>query len=305
MRITANGIGIEVQEDGPPNGDPLLLITGFGMQIPDWPDEFVRLLVEAGFRVIRHDNRDLGLGDGFDHLGMPNLIGTILRHMLRFPVAAPYRMSDMAADALGVLDALGIEDAHVCGISMGGTIAQHVAVLAPARCKSLTLMMTTTGARRLPQPKLQISNALMALTRRGSTDEVVERYLRLDRLVASPAFPQDLKQLEQQRRHSVARAWRPAGLSRHLIAIMADGDRSATVTRITSPTRIIHGLDDRLVPVAAAHDLSKRIPGAMTEIVPGLGHNLPLELLPLFAKCITENASRFEKRCNTTQDKNA
>jgi pimeloyl-ACP methyl ester carboxylesterase len=292
MRVTANSIGIEIDDYGPPDGEPLLLIIGYGLQMIDWPEEFVRLLAAEGFRVIRHDNRDTGLSDGFDHLGTPSLIWAVIRYKLRLQVQPPYRMADMAADSVGVLDALGIERAHICGMSMGGTIAQHIAVLYPARCKSLTLMMTTTGARRLPQPKARIASALMKLPRYNDAETVVSHNLRVKTLIASPGFPPKPETVRQEERSRVERSWRPAGLVRQLAAVIADGDRSAMVARIKCPTCIIHGADDPLVPVAAAHDLARRIPGAVSEIIPGMGHDLPSKLLPVFVKCIKENASR-------------
>lgn len=143
MQITAGGVQIEVDVQGPAHGEPILLIMGLGMQLTGWPDEIVQLLVQRGFRVIRHDNRDVGLSEGFDRLGTPNVMVEALRHRLRLPVRAPYRLTDMAGDALGVLDALGIAQAHICGASMGGMIAQHLAAAQPQRVKSLTLIMTT------------------------------------------------------------------------------------------------------------------------------------------------------------------
>jgi len=162
MRVVANDIGIEVDDQGPADGDPLLLIMGLGMQLVGWPDELVQLLVARGFRVVRFDNRDAGLSQGFDHLGVPNLAWALMRHAMHLPVHSPYTLADMAADTLGVLDALGIQRAHVCGASMGGMIAQHIAAKQPQRVKSLALVMTTSGARHLPQPALPVRRALMS-----------------------------------------------------------------------------------------------------------------------------------------------
>src|SRR5664279_5621057 len=155
MQVTANGVRLEVEDHGSPQGEPLLLVMGLGMQLLGWHEDFVALLVARGFRVIRFDNRDIGLSQGFDAAGVPNLALDSLRHALGFRVGAPYTLADMAADALGVLDALGIESAHVCGASMGGMIAQRMAAIAPQRIKSQTLMMTSSGARKLPGPSLK------------------------------------------------------------------------------------------------------------------------------------------------------
>ena len=292
MQIVANGIGIEVDDQGPAGADPLLLIMGLGMQLIGWPDELVQMLVARGFRVIRLDNRDAGLSQGFDHLGVPNLALAALQHTLHLGVRAPYRVADMAADALGVLDALGIQRAHVCGASMGGMISQHLAAGHPDRVKSLTLMMTTSGARRLPQAHWKVHKAMLSRPDGRNPAEVVAHLQRLLTLIGSPAYTAEPERLRARLQQSVQRAWRPAGTARQLAAIVSDGDRSELLSRIRSPTAVIHGQADPLVPVAAGHDLHSRIAGARADIVPGMGHDLPLQLLPRFADTIADNARR-------------
>ncbi len=292
MQIVANGIGIEVDDQGLPGGEPLLLIMGLGMQLTGWPDELVQLLVSRGFRVIRMDNRDAGLSQGFDHLGVPNVPLQAVRYSFRLPVAAPYGIADMAQDALGVIDALGLQRVHVCGASMGGMIAQHLAARHPQRVKSLTLMMTTTGSRKLPQPALRVRHALVSRPRSGAVDDVVEHLEHVLQVIGSPAYPADRTRQRRRLEATVRRAWRPAGTARQIVAVVGDGDRSPLLPQITAPTRIIHGEADPLVRVAAGHDLATRIRGAVADIVPGMGHDLPLELLPRFAQDIAENAAR-------------
>ncbi len=292
MRVVANGLGIEVDDQGPPGGEPLLLIMGLGMQLTGWPDELVQMLVAHGFRVIRHDNRDVGLSQGFDHLGLPNMAWAAMRHALHLPVHAPYGVADMAADALGVLDALGIAQAHVCGASMGGMIAQHLAARHPQRLKSLTLMMTTSGSRRLPQARWPVQRALMSRPEGRDPDAVVAHLEHILHLIGSPAYPPEPERQRARLRATVQRAWRPAGTARQLMAVAADGDRSALLPLITAPTRVIHGEADPLVPVAAGRDLVARIAGAQGDFVPGMGHDLPLQLLPRFAEGIAANAAR-------------
>ena len=292
MQIVANGIGIEVDDQGRAAAEPLLLIMGLGMQLIGWPDELVQMLVGRGFRVIRLDNRDAGLSQGFDHLGVPNLALAALQHTLHLGVRAPYRVADMAADALGVLDALGIERAHVCGASMGGMISQHLAAGHPDRVKSLTLMMTTSGARRLPQAHWKVHKAMLSRPDGRNPAEVVAHLQRLLTLIGSPAYTAEPERLRARLQQSVQRAWRPAGTARQLAAIVSDGDRSELLSRIRSPTAVIHGQADPLVPVAAGHDLHSRIAGARADIVPGMGHDLPLQLLPRFADTIADNARR-------------
>jgi pimeloyl-ACP methyl ester carboxylesterase len=292
MRVSANGIGLEVDDQGPPGGEPVVLVMGLGMQLTGWPDELVADLVARGHRVIRFDNRDAGLSDGFDRLGMPNLPIAGIRYFLRLPVAAPYRLADMAADTVGVLDALGLDRVHLCGASMGGMIAQHVAVKHPQRVKSLTLMMTTSGSRRLPQPGLEVRRALMSRPDGRDPEAVVAHLMNLLRLIGSPAYPAEPERLRRRLRDTVQRAWRPAGTARQLTAVIADGDRTPMLAGIRAPTRIIHGEADPLIPVAAGHDLVRCIAGAVADMVPGMGHDLPLQLLPRFAAGIAENAAR-------------
>ena len=292
MRVVANGLGIEIDDQGRPDGEPLLLIMGLGMQLIGWPDEMVQLLVSRGFRVVRMDNRDTGLSQGFDHLGVPHMMPVMLRYALHLPVPAPYGIADMAADALGVLDALGIARAHVCGASMGGMIAQHLAARHPGRVKSLTLMMTTSGARRLPQPKLKVRRALLSRPDGSDPAAVVAHLQRLLTLIGSPAYPADPERLRERLQATVQRAWRPAGTARQIVAVVADGDRSPLLPLIQAPTRVIHGEADPLVRPEAGHDLVARMPGAVPDFIPGMGHDLPLQLLPRFAEGIAENAHR-------------
>jgi len=286
MQIVANGIGIEVDDQGPANAEPLLLIMGLGMQLIGWPDDFVQLLVSRGFRVIRMDNRDAGLSQSFDHHGMPGLAIGALRHALHLPVTAPYGLHDMAADAVGVLDALNVQQAHVCGASLGGMVSQHVAARHPQRVKSLTLMMTTSGSRKLPQPNWRVQKALLSRPDGKDPDAVVAHLQKLLALIGSPAYPAEPEALRRRLLASVKRSYRPAGTARQLMAVAADGDRSAMLPLIRSPTQIIHGLADPLVLVAAGQDLAARIQGARIDLVPGMGHDLPVQLLPRFADAI-------------------
>ena len=292
MRIPSNGIEIELDDQGLAGGEPIVLIMGLGMQLIAWPDELVQQLVSRGFRVLRIDNRDAGLSTHLDHLGAPNVAWAALRHAMHLPVASPYGIADMAADTLGVLDALGLRQVHVCGASMGGMIAQHIAAKHPERVKTLTLIMTTTGARRLPQARSNVRRALLSRPTGKDEAAIVAHMSRLWRVIGSPAYPPTPERLRERLTQSVRRAWRPASVSRQLVAIAADGDRSAMVQSIRVPTRVIHGADDPLVPVAAGHDLAARIAGAVIDIVPGMGHDLPVELLPRFAEGIAQNAAR-------------
>lgn len=292
MQISANGLGIEVDDQGLPGGEPLLLIMGLGMQLTGWPDEMVQMLVSRGFRVIRMDNRDVGLSQGFDHLGMPNLALSGMRYAFHLPVKSAYGIADMAADALGVLDALGLPRAHVCGASMGGMIAQHLAAKHPQRMKSLTLMMTTTGSRRLPQPGLRVRRALLSRPASNDVAAVAAHLRKLLGVIGSPGYPSDAESLQRRLEANVRRAYRPAGTARQIVAVVADADRSALLPLIQAPTRIIHGEADPLIPVPAGRDLVRRIDGAVGDFVTGMGHDLPMQLLPRFVQGIADNAAR-------------
>src|SRR4051812_32047208 len=235
MKLATNGISIEVEDAGRPDGVPLLLVMGLGMQLTSWPAELVQLLVARGFRVIRFDNRDAGRSQGFDELGVPSVPVAALKRLMHLPLDAPYTLRDMAADTLGVLDALGIARAHVCGASLGGMIAQHLAAEHPGRVASLTLMMTTSGSRRLPQPTTKAQLALVSRPSGRTRDALIEHMVRVLTVIGSPAFRADPRELRSRVAAGLDRAYRPAGTARQLLAVAADGDRTPLLARITAP----------------------------------------------------------------------
>jgi len=293
MQISANGIALEVEDHGSPSGEPLVLIMGLGMQLVAWHDDFVQSLVARGFRVIRFDNRDIGLSHNFDHLGVPNLALEALKHAVGFTVRAPYGLVDMANDTAAMLDVLGIPSAHICGASMGGMVAQQLAVRHPQRVRSLTLMMTTSGSRYLPGPSLKVRGAMLSSPADAKGfDSIVAHYVSLYKLIGSPGYPATDEWLTQRLSMSVRRSYRPRGTARQLIAIAADGDRSTLLSRIKAPTQVLHGLSDPLVPVAAGRDLASKIPGAQLDLIAGMGHDLPVPLWPRFADGISAAAAR-------------
>lgn len=292
MHIQAHGLRIAVEDQGPRTGPVVLLIMGLGMQLIAWPQPLVQSLRNQGFRVVRFDNRDIGLSQGFDDAGVPSMALAALRYALHLPVHSPYRLADMAQDAVAVLDALGIAQAHVCGASMGGMIAQHLAAQAPQRVASLTLMMTTSGARALPRPSWAVQRTLLSRPRGPGTNAAVDWIVHMLRTIGSPGYPPDLQALRARALESVQRAWHPAGSTRQLLAIVADGDRTPLLQRITAPTRIVHGMADPLVPLACGQHLAQHIARAETDFIPGMGHDLPDALLERFAQGIAHNAGR-------------
>ena len=293
MKISANGLQLEVEDHGAPDGEPLLLIMGLGMQLVGWHDDLVQQFVSRGFRVIRFDNRDIGLSQGFDQAGVPNIAMAGLKHLVGMPVRPTYTLADMADDAAGVLAALGIAAAHVCGASMGGMIAQQMALRHPQRVKSLTLVMTSSGSRRLPGPSPKVRHAMLARPANpADLNSVLAHYVALYALIGSPAFRPDAAWLDKRLRHSIGRAYRPQGTARQMMAILADGDRSPLLPRIQAPTQVIHGAADPLVPVAAAHDLARKIRGARLDVIEGMGHDLPVPLWPRFVDNVLAVAER-------------
>jgi pimeloyl-ACP methyl ester carboxylesterase len=292
MQIPANGIALEIDDQGPPAGEAVVLIQGLGMQLIDWPDTLVRQLTAQGLRVIRFDNRDVGLSRHFDELGLPNLMLLGAKHFMHLPQHVPYTLRDMAADVIGLLDALGIARAHICGASLGGMVAQHLAAEWPERVRSLTLVMTTSGARHLPHAQADAQRVLMARSPSQTTEGRAEHLLHVFDVLGSPGYRPEPGALRSHLLRKVQRSWHPAGVVRQLAAVMADGDRTPLLGRIQAPTQILHGEADPLVPVAAAHDLARHIPGAVLETVPGMGHDFPEALMPRFAQAIQAAAAR-------------
>lgn len=285
MKIRANGIDIEVEDSAAPQAPDagassravVLLIMGLGMQLVAWPPELVQALVDAGFRVIRMDNRDAGLSQTFDHLGTPNLLWAGLQHKLGLVPRAPYTLTDMAADALGVLDALGVARAHVVGASMGGMVAQRVAIAAPQRTLSLTSIMSSSGAKGLPQARREVVRALLRRPASRQPQAVVDHFVQLFQAIGSPAYPTPEPELRARILEGVQRSYHPAGTARQMLAILSDVTRAAQLARISSPTLVLHGRADPLVPFAHGEDTARRIADAQLVGIDGMGHDLPPE----------------------------
>ena len=282
MKIRANNIDIEVEDTGAlplgKNGEArpvVLLIMGLGMQLVAWPPALVLALLDAGYRVVRHDNRDIGKSQKFDNFGNPNLIWTSLKHKLGLSITPPYSLQDMALDAIGVLDALNIDQAHIVGVSMGGMIAQRVAIAAPNRVLSLTSIMSSSGARGLPQAQSKVLGTLLSRPKSNSESDVADHYVKLFKVIGSPGFPIDAAESRERILEGIRRSFHPAGTLRQMVAIAADAKRPAELAKITCPTLVIHGKDDPLVPYANGVDTAKRIKGAHLVGIEGMGHDLP------------------------------
>ncbi len=278
MQITANGLKIEVEDTGGQDRPVVLLIMGLGMQLIAWPEPFVKGLVDAGFRVVRHDNRDIGLSQGFEHAGTGNLVWQTVRSRLGLPVQSAYALQDMANDSIGVLDALGIARAHIVGASMGGMIAQRVAATASERVTSLVSIMSSSGARGLPGPRPDVGAALMRRPVGKDEAALVAHSMRLVKLIASPAYPQPDAAIAERITLAMRRAYRPSGVLRQMLAIGADAGREKVLPKIAAPTLVVHGEADALVPFESGKDTARRIPGSTFVPVPGMGHDLPPEV---------------------------
>ncbi len=279
MKIRANGIDIEVEDTGPGvDGVPrpvVMLIMGLGMQLIAWPPQLVQALVEAGYRVVRFDNRDIGLSQHFDNLGKPNVLWEALKLKLGLKIRAPYALTDMACDAIGVLDALGVQQAHVVGVSMGGMIAQRVAIAVPERVLSLTSIMSSSGARDLPQAQPKVMSAMLRRPNSSSPHDVVNHYVHLFKAIGSPAFPVEESLMRERILAGVKRSFHPVGTLRQMVAIAADTLRPGELGGIRSRTLVLHGRADPLVPFACGEDTARRIPGAKLVGIDGMGHDLP------------------------------
>lgn len=277
--IGSNGITLEFESLGDPTAPAVLLVMGLGMQMIAWPDPFCDRLVAAGFRVVRFDNRDSGLSSKLGQLGIPRIGRSMLRAFMGLPVRSPYGLDDMARDTVGLLDALGVLSAHVVGASMGGMISQLVAANHPERVLSLTSIMSTTGARHLRQPTMRVRRELLRRPADPtSVDSIVENYVHLYGVIASPGYPTPPDELRARIRRGVERSYYPAGFLRQLSAILASGDRSAVLGRITCPTLVIHGKADPLVPVDGGIDTARNIRDAKLLLLDGFGHDFPAQL---------------------------
>lgn len=281
MKIRANGIDIEIEDSAA--GGPaehmqrpvVLLIMGLGMQLVAWPPQMVQALVDAGYRVIRMDNRDVGLSTHFDELGKPNLFWSSIKYKLGLVPQSLYTLTDMAADAVGVLDALRIQHAHVIGVSMGGMISQRVAIAVPGRVRSLTSIMSSSGARNLPPPERKILSALLSSPSNNSTEAITAHYIKLFRAIGSPGHPTPEADMRARILEGIARSHHPVGTLRQMLAVVSDITRAALLARVISPTLVLHGRADPLVPFAHGEDTARRIKGAKLVGIEGMGHDLP------------------------------
>ncbi len=295
--VEVSGLTIEYESLGNPSDPAIVLIMGLGMQLVAWPDAFCQGLVERGFRVIRFDNRDSGLSGKIHLKQRPNLLLAFAAAWLKLPVRAPYSLNDMAGDTVGLLDALGIERAHIVGASMGGMIAQVIAARFPQRVLSLTSIMSSSGNRKVSRSKPRALQALLGQPSDAKDpDKAIEHLIRLFGVIGSPGYPTEQSDLRQRIGLGVRRSYHPAGVQQQLLAIIASGDRRALLGKIAAPTLVIHGADDPLLPVAAGRDTARHIRGAKLMVIDGMGHDLPPGLLLRLVEAIAAHCRQAQSR---------
>jgi len=283
---TANGISIEYETFGDPGAPPVLLIMGLGCQLTAWDPDFCRALAAAGFFVIRYDNRDVGLSTWFDDAGDPD-VGALLAGT----ASSPYAIADLAADAAGLLDALGITSAHIVGVSMGGMIAQTFAIDFPERTRTLVSIMSTTGDPTVGQPHPDALATLM-VPPATSREEAIEQSVATWRVIGSTGFPFDEDRVREQAATDYERGFHPAGTARQLAAIVTQPDRTKELSVLDVPALVIHGEADTLVDPSGGQATAAAIPGATLNLVPGMGHDLPPERTD---QLVAELAAHFSR----------
>jgi pimeloyl-ACP methyl ester carboxylesterase len=286
--VGPSGIEIAYESFGDAAAPPVLLIMGLGSQMLSWPEGFIAGFISGGLRPIRFDNRDAGLSTHFPDAPQPDFPAALAGDTS----SASYNLSDMAADTVGLLDALGIGSAHLVGASMGGFIAQTVAIEHSERVRSLTSMMSTTGDPSVGQPDPDTARlfAGQATTR----EEVMDRAVVATSIVGSPAYPVDEVEVRERAGLAYDRSFDPTGLVRQAIAVLASGDRTDQLRSLKVPTLVIHGAADKMIAVSGGIATSDAIPGAELVIIEGMGHNLPPALWPRITSLIADHIHRVE-----------
>ena len=289
--VQANGVQLCYETLGDPAGPPLLLVSGLGAQLVDWPLEFCEQLAGRGFFVLRFDNRDAGRSTSSSQWGLPDLRGIIAGD----PSTVPYLLADLADDAAGLLDALGVRRAHVAGASMGGMIAQQLTIDHPERVASLCSIMSTTGDRSVGRAT-PAAAAVLGGPPAPDRDTAVATAIATARIIGSPGFPAPEDELRRRAEVKYDRAHRPLGTLRQYAAIIASPDRTPGLRGVTAPTVVIHGADDPLITVSGGTATAAAVPGAELVVIDGMGHDLPRALWPRIVDAIAANAQRAAVR---------
>lgn len=279
-RAKTNGIEIEYEAVGSRSDPALLLVMGLGAQLTIWPDALFKGLADRGFYVIRYDNRDTGLSTDFGSWGVPNIPAAIMKVMKGERPDAPYLLKDMAADAVGLLDVLGIDRAHMVGASMGGMIVQILAAQHPQRSRSMVSIYSTSGRPGLPPGKPEALAMLTAQPEGPAREQLVKHGMKLRQTIGSPGYPTPEDDLRALVEKNVDRRWYPEGAARQYLSVIASGDRVEMLRTVKVPTLVMHGEEDPLLPVECGRDVAKLVPGAQIQTIPGWGHDFPPQLVP-------------------------
>jgi pimeloyl-ACP methyl ester carboxylesterase len=294
----ANGITLEYEECGRKSDPAILLIMGFSGQLTMWPDSLCEGLASKGFHVIRFDNRDVGKSakiEGRSEVNIGDLMAKSTAGQALPPI--PYHLDDMAKDAVGLLDTLGIDTAHIVGASMGGMIAQIVAAKFPERTRSLVSIMSTTGKRGLPAAKPEAMGALMSPPPDTKRETLINRFVTTFGVIGSPGFKASPEELRSTAERQVDRVpYYPQGIQRQLAAIVCATPRNDILKTVSAPSLVIHGEDDPLVPIDGGRDTAASIPGCKLITVPGMAHDFTNALVPIYLKHIGDFVSEVEKR---------
>lgn len=293
---TPTGINIHFQDTGKKTNPAIILVIGLGAQMTIWPDEFYFGLVKKGFRVIRFDNRDVGLSSQLSHYGKPSLFKSWLSTRLPVHSNAPYTLDDMADDVLALMSSLHIKKAHLVGASMGGMIAQVIAAKHKKKVLSLTSIMSCPSLPTLS--KANIGVMLKLAQRPNSLDQeaVIRYHLKINEVIGSPAFPSSQVLLRKQALKSFTRGHSPDGFKRQLVAMTATGCRRKLMKKIKAPTLVIHGESDPLIPISGGIETAESIKKAKLKTIQGMGHDFPLPLMPRWIKWIAKHIDKAEKK---------
>ena len=297
-QIKANGLSFEYETFGRKEDPPILLIMGFAAQMTLWPVELCQGLASRGYRVVRFDNRDVGLSEKLERFPPPNVMEAFAKAAVGQPIEAPYKLADMAADAVGILDALGIKQAHIVGASMGGMIAQMVALTYPQKIKSLTSIMSSTGRPGLPPGKPEAMAVLTMPPANLERETRIAHAMKIWRTIGSlEPYAADDAELRAIAEREVDRTpYYAPGMSRQLVGILASPPRHELLRNIKVPTLVIHGADDPLVNVEAGKDTAACIPGARLKIFGGMGHDFTQKLVPVYLREIADFVSEVDAR---------
>ena len=287
--LTANNLRICYSEYGDKNKPAILLIMGLATQMIAWTDEFCQSLADGGYRVIRYDNRDIGLSEKITNRKPASIAKIIFSRWLGLKLKVPYTLHDMADDAIGILDALKIEKAHFVGASMGGMIAQLIAAKYPSHSLSLTSIMSSSGNPKLPRASSKVNKVLMQRPKTQYENDIVNHGIKVWRTIESADYPTSDKVLKTKILESFRRSYYPAGLINQLAAIIENGDRREFLKKITAPTLVIHGKADALVPIECGIDTAKTIENSSLKLIEGMGHDLPKELVPKLVRMIIQH----------------